>query len=169
MNYKMLATEYFNAGGHCMVTICDVYFPEDHQLMFVYVCDGYATLFSRDYLRGDDEPDDYYEITIDSWLYLDEEICSSEQYKDLLEEAVRIHQQNIDNEFDMQAATASDKKTEINNWIDKVFEKRSDDSYCGDYTVKLMAECYDLTLALEDAECVEDDDQIIIKLTVLNN
>ena len=71
--------------------------------------------------------------------------------------------------YKMQAATASDKKTEINNWIDKVFEKRSDDSYCGDYTVKLMAECYDLTLALEDAECVKDDDQITIKLTVLNN
>lgn len=82
-----------------MVTVCDVYFPETHQLMFVYVYDGYATLYSRDWLRSDDEPDDYDEITVDCWLYFEEETCSSEQYKDLLEEAVRINQQNIDNEF----------------------------------------------------------------------
>lgn len=97
MKYQMLATEYFNAGGHCMVTICDVYLPDEHQLIFAYVCDGYATLYSRDYLRGDDEPEDYDEITIDSWMYFDEENCDSQQYKEVLEEALRINNQYIDN------------------------------------------------------------------------
>lgn len=97
--YQIVNHEYLTTGCHLMVTICDVYFPAEHQLMFVYVCDGYAMLFSRDYLRSDDEPDDYDSILIDSWQYFDYEVCDSKQYKELLEECKKIHEEYTAAEF----------------------------------------------------------------------
>lgn len=96
INYQIINHEYFNTGGHCMVTICDVYLPDSHKLVFVYCHDGWANIYNEDFIRSEDELEYNDSMFIAGVNFFEEEACDEEQYNSLLHECYSIHEQYIE-------------------------------------------------------------------------
>lgn len=65
-NYLTVSTDYFDNGGHQMVTINTVLDRQEKRLLFIYVDDDALIVSNSDYLRNDLPAD--IELT-DFWLY----------------------------------------------------------------------------------------------------
>lgn len=51
-NYQIINNEYFNAGGHCMVNITDVYNKQLKTMQHVFINEEYLVVASYDYVRN---------------------------------------------------------------------------------------------------------------------
>ena len=81
-----------------MVTICDVYLPDSHKLVYVYCFDGWTNIYNQDFIRDEDEPEYNDSMFIAGVNFFEEEACDDEQYNKLLNECYSIHEQYIESE-----------------------------------------------------------------------
>lgn len=70
MKYKVLAYDFRNTGGNCMVSITDVWLPDENKTVYVFTNDEGCSISAVDYIRNDITVDDYDDVTIDSFEYL---------------------------------------------------------------------------------------------------
>ena len=71
MNYKVISHDYENAGGHCMVSVFEVWLPDENRTVFVNVGEGYCTITTVNHIMSDIEIDDFDKITIATLSYKD--------------------------------------------------------------------------------------------------
>lgn len=71
MNYKVLAHEFTNTGGNCMVNITDVWLPDENKTVYVYTNEDGCTIATADYIRHCLDVDDCNEFIMDSLYYCD--------------------------------------------------------------------------------------------------
>lgn len=71
MNYKVISHDYENAGGHCMVSVFEVWLPDENRTVFVNVGEGYCTITTVNHVMSDIEIDDFDKITIATLSYKD--------------------------------------------------------------------------------------------------
>ena len=64
--FKVLDFEYFNSGGHCMISIFTVWPPEENKTIYALTNEEGCTLATVDYIRNDLNIDDYDELMIES-------------------------------------------------------------------------------------------------------
>lgn len=64
MNYQIMNHEYLNTGGHCMVSVFEVWLPDENRTVFVNVGEGYCTITTVNHIMSDIEIDDFDKITV---------------------------------------------------------------------------------------------------------
>ena len=69
MNYKVMTHSYINSGGNCMVSVFEVWLPDENRTVYVNVGEGYSTITTVNYIENDLDIDDYDAITIDVMVY----------------------------------------------------------------------------------------------------
>ena len=71
MNYKVISHDYEDTGGHCMVSVLEVWLPDENRTVFVNVGEGYCTITTVNHIISDIEIDDFDKITIATLSYRD--------------------------------------------------------------------------------------------------
>ena len=64
MNYRIMNHEYLNTGGHCMVSVFEVWLPDENRTVFVNVGEGHCTITTVNHIMSDIEIDDFDKITV---------------------------------------------------------------------------------------------------------
>lgn len=64
MNYQIMNHEYLNTGGHCMVSVFEVWLPDENRTVFVNVGEGDCTITTVNHIMNDIEIDDFDKITV---------------------------------------------------------------------------------------------------------
>lgn len=64
MNYRIMNHEYLNTGGHCMVSVLEVWLPDENRTVFVNVGEGHCTITTVNHIMSDIEIDDFDKITV---------------------------------------------------------------------------------------------------------
>lgn len=76
MNYQIMNHEYLNTGGHCMVSVFEVWLPDENRTVFVNVGEGHCTITTVNHIMNDIEIDDFDKITIATLSYRDADDCT---------------------------------------------------------------------------------------------
>lgn len=76
MNYNVISHNYENAGGHCMISIFEVWLPDENRTVFVNVGEGYCTITTVNHIMSDIEIDDFDKITIATLNYKESDDCT---------------------------------------------------------------------------------------------
>ena len=69
MNYQIMNHEYLNTGGHCMVSVFEVWLPDENRTVFVNVGEGDCTITTVNHIMNDIEIDDFDKITVATLSY----------------------------------------------------------------------------------------------------
>ena len=69
MNYQIMNHEYLNTGGHCMVSVFEVWLPDENRTVFVNVGEGDCTITTVNHIMNDIEIDDFDKITVTTLSY----------------------------------------------------------------------------------------------------
>ena len=89
MNYQIMNHEYLNTGGHCMVSVFDVWLKDENRQVWLYVgCETNAAICTVDYLRHDIPIDNYDDITVDSVDFEDYSQIANSRYRNLFVECI---------------------------------------------------------------------------------
>ena len=76
MNYQIMNHEYLNTGGHCMVSVFEVWLPDQNRTVFVNVGEEYCTITTVNHIMSDLEIDDFDKITVATLNYGDSDDCT---------------------------------------------------------------------------------------------
>ena len=76
MNYQVMNHEYLNTGGHCMVSVFEVWLPDENRTVFVNVGEEYCTITTVNHIMRDLEIDDYDKITVATLYYKESDDCT---------------------------------------------------------------------------------------------
>ena len=71
MNYKILANDYVNTGGNCMVLVSEVWLKDENKTVYVFTADEHCVMSTVDYIRKDLEVDDYDEFIVEAACFTD--------------------------------------------------------------------------------------------------
>lgn len=82
MNYKTMSHNYINTGGHIMVSVFEVWLPDENRTVYVNVGERYCTITTVNHICNDIQIDDFDKITVDTVSYDDNDISS--KYFDML-------------------------------------------------------------------------------------
>ena len=69
MNYKVISHNYENAGGNCMISVFEVWLPDENRTLFVNVGEDYVSLTTVNHVMSDVQIDDYDAVTIETLSY----------------------------------------------------------------------------------------------------
>jgi hypothetical protein len=69
MNYNVISHNYENAGGCCMISVFEVWLPDENRTVFVNVGEEYCTVTTVNHIMSDLEIDDFDKITIATLSY----------------------------------------------------------------------------------------------------
>lgn len=69
MNYKVISHNYENAGGNCMISVFEVWLPDENRTLFVNVGEDYISLTTVNHVMSDVQIDDYDAATIETLSY----------------------------------------------------------------------------------------------------
>lgn len=76
MNYKVISHDYENTGGHCMISVFEVWLPDENRTVFVNVGEDYCTITTVNHIMSDIEIDDFDKITIATLSYKESDDCT---------------------------------------------------------------------------------------------
>ena len=76
MNYTVISHDYENTGGHCMISVFEVWLPDENRTVFVNVGEEYCTVTTVNHIMSDLEIDDYDKITVAELYYKDSDDCT---------------------------------------------------------------------------------------------
>lgn len=76
MNYNVISHNYENTGGHCMISVFEVWLPDENRTVFVNVGEGYCTITTVNHIMSDIEIDDFDKITIATLNYKESDDCT---------------------------------------------------------------------------------------------
>ena len=76
MNYNVISHNYLNTGGHCMISVFEVWLPDENRTVFVNVGEGYCTITTVNHIMSDIEIDDFDKITITTLSYKESDDCT---------------------------------------------------------------------------------------------
>ena len=71
MNYQIINHDYMNTGGHCMVSVFEVWIKDVNKTVFVNIGEEYITMTTVNHIWRDLDIDDYNDITIAEYMYCD--------------------------------------------------------------------------------------------------
>lgn len=69
MNYNVISHNYENTGGHCMISVFEVWLPDENRTVFVNVGEDYCTITTVNHIMSDLEIDDFDKITVATLNY----------------------------------------------------------------------------------------------------
>lgn len=69
MNYNVISHNYENTGGHCMISVFEVWLPDENRTVFVNVGEEYCTVTTVNHIMSDLEIDDFDKITVATLNY----------------------------------------------------------------------------------------------------
>lgn len=75
MNYSVISHNYENTGGHCMISVFEVWLPDENRTVFVNVGEGYCTITTVNHIMSDIEIDDFDKITVATLNYREVDDC----------------------------------------------------------------------------------------------
>lgn len=64
MNYQIMNHEYLNTGDHCMISVFEVWLPDENRTVFVNVGEGHCTITTVNHIMNDIEIYDFDKITV---------------------------------------------------------------------------------------------------------
>ena len=76
MNYNVISHNYKNTGGYHMVSVFDVWLPDENRTVFVNVGEGYCTITTVNYIMSGLEIDDFDKITVTTLDYTEYDDCA---------------------------------------------------------------------------------------------
>lgn len=76
MNYNVISHNYENTGGHCMISVFEVWLPDENRTVFVNVGEEYCTITTVNHIMSDLEIDDFDKITIATLNYKESDDCT---------------------------------------------------------------------------------------------
>ena len=76
MNYTIISHDYENTGGHCMISVFEVWLPDENRTVFVNVGEEYCTITTVNHIMSDLEIDDYDKITVATLNYKESDDCT---------------------------------------------------------------------------------------------
>lgn len=76
MNYQIMNHEYLNTGGHCMISVFEVWLPDENRTVFVNVGEEYCTITTVNHIMSDIEIDDFDKITVATLNYKETDDCT---------------------------------------------------------------------------------------------
>ena len=76
MNYNVISHNYVNTGGHCMVSVFEVWLPDENRTVFVNVGEGYSTITTVNHIMSDLEIDNFDKITVTTLNYTESDDCT---------------------------------------------------------------------------------------------
>ena len=76
MNYNVISHNYLNTGGHCMISVFEVWLPDENRTVFVNVGDECCTITTVNHIMSDFEIDDFDKITVATLNYKESDDCT---------------------------------------------------------------------------------------------
>lgn len=76
MNYTIISHDYENTGGNCMISVFEVWLPDENRTVFVNVGEEYCTITTVNHIMSDLEIDDYDKITVATLNYKESDDCT---------------------------------------------------------------------------------------------
>ena len=76
MNYNVISHNYLNTGGHCMISVFEVWLPDENRTVFVNVGEEYCTITTVNHIMSDLEIDDFDKITVATLNYKESDDCT---------------------------------------------------------------------------------------------
>jgi hypothetical protein len=88
MNYQVINHDYMNTGGHCMISVFEVWLKDDNKTVFVNVGEEYVTITTVNHICRDLDIEDYSDITIAEFNYTDGDQLEESPYNQIMRECL---------------------------------------------------------------------------------
>ena len=76
MNYNVISHNYLSTGGHCMISVFEVWLPDENRTVFVNVGEKYCTITTVNHIMSDLKIDDFDKITVATLNYMESDDCT---------------------------------------------------------------------------------------------